>query len=129
MLAVPRSCETYKKKITYVFIAYRKRNVTIISNNWKNKLEKKLDCIYFEKYNRRYNNSTSCNSSHDSQPDLNNNLHLDLSPLNPNGHVKEKWIVNLTDCTLPGYVCEVVQFGLNFNFAEKLNSKMVLGIL
>lgn len=49
--------------------------------------------------------------------------------VNNNNTIKDKWLVNLTDCTLPDYVYEVMQLGPNFDFSLHLHTRETVEVL
>ena len=115
--------------IMSLFLEYYMTKLKFIISPLRNNLEKKLDKIFFKKYNEwidkdRYfdleRNNTSVN-------ELNHNTQVFEPFITENKY--EKWCVNVSGIQLPSYVIDTLKLGEKFNFNDNFNKQLTLPYL
>ena len=118
------------KGIMSLFLDYYTTKLQFIIKPLQKKLEKKLDIIFFKKYNERIDK--------DRYIDLESKNTGRANPLNQNTqgvepyiaeNKYEYWCVNLSDIQLPTYVIDTLKLGEKFNFNDIFKKQLTLQYL
>ena len=120
------------QKLTALFEAYYFDKLKLIKNTYEIKLDKKLDMLYLKQYRKPLVRNTYIIEKGNNNSDITNQDITHVNTLDNNTqcnelvNVEDRWIVNLSDVTLPKYVINVLKLGKKFNFNDKVDNKIIL---